>query len=169
MSKRIRKADIGIAAPLLVFAVLTVCVLAVLLSGADIYQKANRRDQRAYDHRTIAQYISTRVRQSDVTTACFIGDFDATEPQQQGSTFFYLEGDGDERVCTRIYCYDGYLYELYAVTDEEFFPEDGEPILPLKDLQFSFANDMLCAQLEYDDGTREALFFTLRTDTEVRL
>ena len=50
---------------LLLFGVFAVCVLSVLLTGADAYQRLSERDRVSYDQRTAAQYLSTRVRQAD--------------------------------------------------------------------------------------------------------
>ena len=50
---------------LLLFGVFAVCVLAVLLTGADAYRRLTLRDQAAYDRRTCVQYVATRVRQAD--------------------------------------------------------------------------------------------------------
>ena len=50
---------------LLLFGVFAVCVLMVLLTGADTYHRLNQRDQSAYDTRTAAQYVTTKLRQAD--------------------------------------------------------------------------------------------------------
>ena len=55
----------GLAA-LLLFGVFAVCVLAVLLTGADAYRRLTQRDQAAYDRRTCEQYLTTRDRKSVV-------------------------------------------------------------------------------------------------------
>lgn len=44
---------------LLLLLVFAVCVLSVLLTGADTYQTLTRRDQDSYDRRTAAQYLAT--------------------------------------------------------------------------------------------------------------
>ena len=54
----------GLAA-LLLFGVFAVCVLAVLLTGADAYRRLTQRDQVAFDRRSCVQYIATKVRQAD--------------------------------------------------------------------------------------------------------
>ena len=166
MKKPIRKIDISSVAPLLVFTVLVVCVLSVLLTGADIYQKANRRDQTGYDHRTITQYLTTRVRQSDMGGVCYVGDFNDIVPQTEGNTFFFPEEGDDFSCCTRIYFHDGYLYELYALSDGTFAPEDGEPILPLNNLYYRLNGHLLEIEIEYTDNTREILYLHLRSETE---
>ena len=60
MKKKTTQHHIDALAALLLFGVFAVCVLAVLLSGADAYQRLTRRDQNAFDRRTAAQYLATR-------------------------------------------------------------------------------------------------------------
>ena len=47
----------GLAA-LLLFGIFAVCVLMVLLTGANAYRRLTERDQQAYQRRTCAQYLS---------------------------------------------------------------------------------------------------------------
>ena len=74
-------------AALLLFGVFAVCVLAVLLTGADAYRRLTERDREASDRRPSVQYIATRGRQSDAaggigvefsadTTALVLGEGD---------------------------------------------------------------------------------------------
>lgn len=49
---------------LLLFGVFAVCVLGVLLTGADAYRRLTERDKDAYNRRTYVQYMATRVRQA---------------------------------------------------------------------------------------------------------
>lgn len=60
---------------LLLLLVFAVCVLSVLLTGADTYQTLTRRDQDSYDRRTAAQYLATRVRQADRADGVAVADF----------------------------------------------------------------------------------------------
>ena len=50
--------------PLVVFALFAVCVLSVLLTGANVYQRLTQRDRDSYQRRTGAQYLATRGRQA---------------------------------------------------------------------------------------------------------
>ena len=65
---------------LLLFGVFAVSVLGVLLSGARVYRQLIRRDGHAYERRSVAQYVTMRLRQSggDITVAPF-GDGQALE------------------------------------------------------------------------------------------
>ena len=43
---------------LLLFGLFSVCVLAVLLTGADAYRRLTQRDRLAFDSRTCTQYVA---------------------------------------------------------------------------------------------------------------
>ena len=107
-------------AALLLFGVFAVCVLAVLLTGADAYRRLTERDREAYDRRSCVQYIATRVRQSDAAGGIGVEPF--------GDTTALVLGEGD--FVTRVYCYEGYIMEPYcAAGDTELTPRDGERVM----------------------------------------
>ena len=167
MKKRFKQTDAAAPAPLLIFTIFAACILIVLLFGANIYQTFTERDRTGYDHRTIAQYITTRVRQSDGDTLPFVGDFDETDGKEAGNTFFIREKLGDITCLTRLYCHDGYLYELFAPDGMDFEPADGEQVLPLNALTFRMDGDLLFTEIEYPDGSCETLILHLRSKKEV--
>ncbi|MBQ6875929.1 MAG: DUF4860 domain-containing protein, partial [Lachnospiraceae bacterium] len=68
---------------------------------------------------------------------------------------------------TRIYCHNGYLYELFTLEGLQFEPEDGEAILPLNSLSFSRSGDLLYVEVEYTDAVRDTLILHLRSQKEV--
>ena len=49
---------------------------------------------------------------------------------------------------TRIYCYGGFLRELFCAEDAVFAPADGEEILPAESLQLSIEGYLLAVQLD---------------------
>ena len=62
--KRTQK-NISTLTPLLLFVIFTTCILSVLLTGADTYQKLSQQDYDSFQRRTVAQYLTTRIRQGD--------------------------------------------------------------------------------------------------------
>ena len=102
----------GLAA-LLLFGVFAVCVVLVLLTGADAYRGLTQRDQSAYSHRTAAQYLTTRVRQAEGLRTEPFGDTRALVLEET------LEG---ETYLTRVYCHEGWLRELYTGAEGTFRP-----------------------------------------------
>jgi len=117
-----RKADSLLA--LLLFGVFAVCILGVLLTGADAYRRLAERDRESYDARTAAQYLTTKVRQADRAGGVKVRTFEGCPalvlPEK-------IDGTAYE---TRIYHHDGYIRELFAEAEGDFLPEDGEKVLP---------------------------------------
>ena len=142
---------------LLVFAVFMVSVLFVLLCGADTVQKLTSRDQRTYNHRTAVQYVAMRVHQADVAGAVTVenGETPALVLTET------IEGQSYE---TRIYCYDGYLREMFCQQNAGLSPEFGEEILPMEDFRISLSDTLLQAEFFMLDGTAESLSLYLRSE-----
>lgn len=141
---------------LLVFAVFMVSVLMVLLTGADVVKKLTQRDQQTYNHRTTVQYITTRIHQAD--QAGMIG-----VRSSEGKDVLVLAEDIDgRRYETLVYCFDGYLREMFCAAGLDLDPEYGEKILPLE--SFGVTKDGDCLQIRFAmcGGSEETLIFRLR-------
>ncbi|WP_322170471.1 DUF4860 domain-containing protein [Acutalibacter caecimuris] len=148
----------GIAA-LLLFAVFAVCILMVLLTGADAYRRLTSRDNEAYAQRTGTQYLAQRVRQADVAGSVEIADFDGVPALQLR--------DGSENV-TRIYVYDGWLMELYSDPANGLGPEAGEYIMEAQGLELDLDyNGCLRMRLTVDSVT-DQIEISLRGGKEWR-
>lgn len=143
---------------LLVFAVFGVSVLMVLLTGADIVRKLNERDQSSYDHRTIVQYITTRVRQADRRGLVSVRE-------QEGQSVLVLSEDIEgARYETLVYSHDGYLKELFSEAGLGIELEFGEWILPLQDVRFRDEGSHIVAELSMADGRSQSLILALRSE-----
>ena len=141
---------------LVVFAVFALCVLGVLLTGAKTYQGVVDRGGQSYALRTATQYLSTRVRQSDSADSIALEDFGGV------SALVLRQQIDGEPYATRIYCYGGYLRELFAAETGSFSPEDGETLLEMEDLQFSWKENGLSARFVIPEEAPADLFFYLR-------
>ena len=62
------------------------------------------------------------------------------------------ELDG-ERYKTVLYAHDGYLYELFTPEELSVKPGDGEPVLPLQDMDAQLSDNLLTVSLTTPDGT----------------
>ena len=139
---------------LLLFGVFAVCVLAVLLTGADAYRRLTERDRRAYSQRTCVQYLATRVRQGDRLGDLQVEDFGGTD------ALVFRE---DSEYMTRVYCYEGWLMELYAAADADMEPQDGEKVLELSSLRLTLEDGALTADTVDTAGASGTLRMTLRS------
>lgn len=142
---------------LVVFTATAVCVLAVLLTGAEIYRGLVDRGEASYASRTAMQYVTTRVRQADRVSVESFGGQDALAIRE--------EIDGETYV-TRVYCCDGYIRELFTAENGDFSPEDGEKVLEAEGLSFELDGSLLKAEILLPDGTRQSLTLYLRAGEE---
>lgn len=142
---------------LVLFAVLAVCVLTVLLTGAGAYDRLTKRGQEAYKTRTVPQYIATKVRQADVAGGIRLGQIDGVE------TLELHESIDGTRYVTRIYCYDGYVRELFSMADTVVEPIAGEPIMEAKELRFALEEGCLRIVVKQEDGLMTEQNLTLRS------
>ncbi len=152
---------VSAVAALLLFAVFAVGVLCVLLTGAQGYRRLNAREEAAYNSRICAQYLATKLRQAEnagaVDTAAF-GDADALQIIQTVEEEVYI---------TRIYCYDGWLMELFTLDGGEFSPEDGERVLPASNLSVSRQEQLLLICITDGSGRQLQLQHALQGWEEV--
>lgn len=142
---------------LLLFGVFAVCVLTVLLTGANVYRRITERDQAAYDRRTCVQYVATRVRQADCLDAVSVSEFGGQTALEIRESI-----DGVEYL-TRVYYYDGYLRELFSAADVELEPEAGEEIMEAQGLELTLEDGLLTVTATDDQGTVSTLVLSLRS------
>ncbi len=130
-------------------ALFAMCVLCVLLSGAGVYRRLTAEGQQAYARRTCAQYLATRIRQAPSAEAVEVTAFDSVQALTIAQT---LEG---ERYLTRVYCYEGWLMELFSAEQTTLCPQDGEKLLPAESLSFVREGSLLRVTIvdEYDQTT----------------
>ena len=140
---------------LLLFGVFAVCVLAVLLTGADAYRRLTERDQSSYSRRTCVQYIATRVRQADSLGQISVESFGGQD------ALVLLDGD----YLTRVYCYDGHLMELYCAEDAGLEPQDGEKVLKADSLTAAMEDGLLTATI-YGADCIDTVRISLRSGEE---
>lgn len=141
---------------LLVFGIFAVCILLVLLTGAEIYRKIVDRQDETYTQRTAAQYITTRVRQADTADGLTVEAFGDT-----AALVLREEIDGDIYL-TRIYWYNGYLCELFSEETGDFLPEDGENVFSCAPIEFTYQSPVLSVRI----GDTQTLTLMLRAETE---
>ena len=132
-----KKHNISTVAALLTFCVFAVCVVSVLLSGAKAYRALTVDNSDNFTLRTCSGYLSTRMHQAESPDSVKTGAFG------DGDCLLISEDiDGSEYV-TRIYCYEGWLRELFTLADGNFEPADGEKVLEASDLHVSLEDGLL--------------------------
>ena len=141
---------------MLTFLLFAISILFVLLNGARVYRRLTQRDQCSYDSRTCAQYIATKMRQVPSPTAVSTDTFGTVD-----SLLISQDIEGLEFV-TRIYCYENWLMEIFTLADGDFFPEDGENILPLSSLSVSQDGGVFSFILTDTEGNTQHLTISAR-------
>lgn len=143
---------------LLLFGIFAVCLLIVLLTGADAYNSLTKKDKLAYDSRVCGQYIATQVRQNDCADCVSVVDFGDGDALSLAKKI-----DGDTYV-TLIYSYDGYLMELFCAEDTDLVPEDGERIMAVTDFSLLLIGKRLTISYGNDQAadTETTMILTLR-------
>ncbi len=132
-------------AALAILAAFAVGMMACLVAGAGSYRRLNARSQASFDRRTASAYFSSQVRRGEEIGLEAFGDGQALCLYQQG----YV---------TRIYCHDGWLMELFTAASDRFSPEDGERVLPMKELWLDSAPALLTIRFTDDQGTQTLVF-----------
>ena len=161
MRQKESKASLGNIGVLLVFCVLALSLLMTLLMGARIYRSITAQAEQTGDNRTVSQYVTNRIRQADCADGIQIADFEGVD------ALVIREMVNNTAYLTRIYCYDGWLYELFSAEGSRLSPEDGEQLLPVQGISFSMENRLLTAQITHDDGSDQILTLHLRSAQEV--
>ena len=64
---------------------------------------------------------------------------------------------------TWVYCYDGYIRELFAEEGSNLLPEDGEKILPAQNLLVEQAESGLVLRIMTENEVWQELRLTLRS------
>lgn len=136
------KGRMGALAPFGVFTLFALVILSVLLSGASAYHRLVEENQIHDNSRTALSYISARVRRAES------GQNVQTETFAQGDALILLEQLDGQSYTTRIYCYEGYLMELYTPKEGTFAPQDGTRILPMEALEVTIEGGLLTVTLE---------------------
>ena len=127
---------------LLCLTVFALCVLLVLLTGASFYQKLVERGEETYARRTALQYLTTRVRQAQTVE---IGELGGCEALVLGETI-----DG-ETYTTWVYCYEGWLRELYAVPGAVLPAGAGETVLETEEFSLKQEENLLTVTLDEEE------------------
>ena len=151
----------GALIALLLFAGFAVCVLLLLLTGANIYQRVTRADQVNYERRMSVQYLTTRIRQADIRGGLRTGKFG------ENDALILTDEISGETYETFVYCYDGYIRELFASPDSGLSPQDGDKILQVQAMQVLEKDGMLEIKIVSPDGNCQEIWISLRSGKEV--
>ena len=138
---------------LLLFGVFAACILSVLLTGSEAYRRLTERDRSSFATRTCLEYVATKVRQAGSAESISVDSFDGTDADIGGRSYV-----------TRVYCYDGWLREIFAAASTECSASDGEKIIRADSLDFSLDGGLLTATLSDSDSGADSITLSLREE-----
>jgi len=130
MNKVIKGRSIDTIFVLIVFSTFAISVLMVLMLGASIYRNINHISRENEAEKTALSYIWTKVKNSDNADSISIDVFNGAP------ALFINETLGGTVYRTKVYHYNGWLYELFSEATLEFSPADGTRILLVDSLTF---------------------------------
>jgi len=170
MKREQNRWKMGSLMALVVFLIFAVCVLMVLLTGADVYKRLVDRDRASYDQRTAVNYLTTKVRQADLV------DMVRIQNSEDRDVLVITEEIDGNCYETWIYCYDGYIRELFTAAGSGLPLEAGDKVLEAEQLMFCWeavpGDDaagvpMLKIEIVTADGASQTLMLHLRSGEEV--
>ena len=160
MRKERGKQSITYFSTLLLLGVFAMFLFLVLVQGAWAYERIEETSARAYEKRTAIQYLMTKIHQVPSRQSVRIDQLEQGN-QKVDCLIIQSEIEG-ETYETKIYCYDGWLMELFTEGGAEVEPQDGEKLLKIQALEMWISEGLLwmvITDLE-GDGTTITLSVT---------
>lgn len=143
---------------LLIFCVFAVSALIVLALSGSVYKSTVEITGEGYEEQTCLSYVWTKVKSSDVLDRVYVEDF-------HGLSALFVEEEFDGiTYTTLIYCYDGWIRELFFESGLSFSPSDGMQIVEGGSLVLESAGDGL---IKATSG-EESIFISLRSKSGER-
>jgi hypothetical protein len=130
MNKHTQQHKTDVVFSLLIFVTFAISVLITLMLGASFYQRMTGMSKDGYDERTSLSYVWTKIKNNDNIDMISVDDFNGIP------SLVLYQYYGDTKYVTRIYTYDGWIYELFSDADLEMLPENGTPIIKTDSLIF---------------------------------
>lgn len=116
---------------LILFLTFAASALTVVLLGAKVYESTSARMEDNYTARTALAYISEKIRHFDTKDAVSVRELDGTSALVLSEEIDGIPYD------TWLYFHEEMLCELFIKASSTVSPDDGTPIVELKD--FSIA------------------------------
>lgn len=142
---------------LMLFLIFAICIVAVILGSAGIYDRLVQNSAQSEDRRVSAMFVAAKVRQNDRIDAIRLEDLegcDALVLQEELETGHF---------CTWIYCHEGWLYEI--LVPESVCPRagDGEKLIPAEAMEFEMLEGLLSISITDSHGQESSQLIMLRS------
>lgn len=167
MRGKLQQHNIESAFVLVLFAVFAMTIVAVLALGANSYQKLVERDNESYNKRIITSYVSAKIRNNDAKGSVAVGGFASAEEEDGIDTLHLYQMIEGEWYDTRIYFYDGHIYELFTLTDLDFDPKAGNEVMEAQGLSFRQQDNVIEITSVDKEGRENTATVALRCESGV--
>lgn len=156
--KNSKQHSIDILFMLSLFCVFALCAVVLIIFGANIYQNTVNKTADNYLERTSVAYLTEKLRQTDITQSVSVIQSDGIDMLNIETM---IEGN---MYSTRLYEYEGHLYECFSRSDILLSPDAGQKIFEINDLSFSFITSSLL-QISFRDTDNELVSFYIDLHT----
>jgi hypothetical protein len=144
---------------LALFTIFAATTFLVVLIGARQYQVTADNMDYNYQVRTASSYLEEKIRQNDSRGQISVGSLSGTPALVLSST------EGDAVYSTYIYCYDGYLRELFVMEGASVGPDSGQKIMELNDFSAEYASEnLLRVTFTNQEGTVFPVYLSVHTN-----
>ena len=128
------------------------CAVALVLSGAHVYQNTTDRLKQNYTVRTAAAYLQEKVRE-------YSSESQIELLSETGQTVLALYEDGDSGYVTYIYLYKGKLRELFTKKGRDIVWSSGQELVAVDTFSVTKQKENLL-QIELSGDGQEELLYT---------
>ena len=140
--------------PLIFILLFGFCALALVLSGAHVYQDTTDGLKQNYTIRTAATYLQEKVRE-------YSSESQVEVLSQDGQTVLALYEEGDSGYVTYIYLYKGKLWELFTKKGRDIVWSSGQELVSVDTFSVTEQKEDLL-QIELSgDGQEELLYIRI--------
>ena len=140
--------------PLIFILLFGFCALALVLSGAHVYQDTTDGLKQNYTIRTAATYLQEKVRE-------YSSESQVEVLSQDGQTVLALYEEGDSGYVTYIYLYKGKLWELFTKKGRDTVWRSGQELVSVDTFSVTEQKEDLL-QIELSgDGQEELLYIRI--------
>ena len=130
----------------------------MVLLGAQMYRGTVDRTALNNENRVLSAYVRSMVRYADNAGAVEVEQLDGIEMVSMHETI------DDEEFITRIYMYEGELYEQFTEASYEFDPEEGTPICPAGSFEADLDDGLLTVRMTDGKGDPCTVQVALKCD-----
>lgn len=139
----------------LLLGIFAVFSTVMVLMGAKAYRGMVDRSVTHNSIRVASSYIRTMLRSNDESGVLRVEDVD-------GLQTITMENDWGDIYITRLYLYDGYLREWFAMKEIPFEPKNGETVCVLDSMQSEMKDGLLHVVVS-ENGTEMDIYFAPRS------